>query len=112
MVHEEDPTLCTRERFLDAPDRGKTPDLRYDRRDERAVDPRLGPEVCKFLEDRDGRGFPEVVDVLPAGEVDDMHLHELVRLAGDLGEAVRSRGSIVRKVADWSSCRCRSVHDK
>ena len=128
MVHEENRTLSPGKCLLDTPDRGKHPGLRRERGDERVIDPHVGPEVGKFLDDLDRGRFPGVVDVLLVGkahdddlrtvealtnlpetflgEVDDVHLHELVDLAGGLDEAgdetvlLRPIGHVVRVEGD------------
>lgn len=63
MVHEEDRTLRTEKRLFDAPGRGKHLGLRRKRGNERIVDPHLGPEVCKLLDDLDRGRLRGVVDV-------------------------------------------------
>ncbi len=108
MIHEKHRTLRPGERLLDAPDRDKHPGLRRKGGYEGIVDPHLSPEIDQFLDDLDRRRLPGIVDILlvgkahdrdlrpiealaglpetPIGEVDDMHLHELVDLAGGLDE--------------------------
>lgn len=114
MIYEEDRTLRPTESLLNAPDRGKHPGLRPNRRNEGIVDPHVGPEIDQLLDDLDGGRLPGIVDVLlvgkahdrdfrpiealanlpetSIGEVDDVHFHELVDLAGGLGETGRAHG--------------------
>lgn len=133
MVHEEDRALRTGERLLDAPDRGKYPGLRRERGDERIVDPHVGTEVGKLLDDRDRGRLPGVADVLlvgeghdgdlrpvealaglpeaALGEVDDVHLHELIDIAGGFDEAVWTRGGMGGRIASRRIHAYSGIHD-
>ena len=47
----------------------------------------------------------------PLSEIDDVHLHELVDLAGGLDTTVCRCGTMVRVVKDWRARACNSAHN-
>ena len=62
----------------------------------------------------DDLGAVEALADLPKtsfGEVDDVHLHELVDLAGGLDTTVCRCGTMVRVVKDWRARACNSAHN-
>ena len=97
----------------------------------RDIHPHLGPGIDQFsmiLIAGDSRGVAllvgeamtaifGLVEALadlpepPLSEIDDVHLHDLVDLAGGLDATVCRCGTMVRVVKDWRARACNSAHN-